>query len=233
LAQSRPSKKNQSNKSVFEGKWQEYNRKKGKKERKAKPIQIDDAMQLEFMPDSTVRIWFSKGRYYNGRYFVDGKGLHAGQDFLFEDYNVSKDKLVLQDGIKWYYFKQVTQLEQGAIKKVVPVLERGPIDVSANNLTAKWSSYKKEDKAFSTKKFYMRKLKVKEQKEDGSFAIEMTTANMSSALIKKGTMTADKEHLILRLEKDETLQFDILKLDQQEMILSRAGAILYFMNFDR
>lgn len=232
-AQKRSSKKSTSEKSAFEGKWQEYGRKKGKKERKAKSIQINDSMQLEFMPDSTVRIWFKKGRYYNGRYFVDRKGLHASQDFLFEDYEVSQDELTLQQGLTWHYFKKVKHLEQGAIKKVVPVLERGPIDLSASNLTAKWSSYKKEDKAFSTKKFYMRKLVVLEQKEDGSFAVEITEANMSTALIKKGSMTVDKERLVLNLDKDETMEFSILKLDKQEMILSREGAILYFMNFDR
>lgn len=221
--------------SEFTGKWQEYERAIGKKEKRAQATEITDGMQLEFMPDSTVRVWFSKGKYYNERYSVDRSELRFGDIFLFDKYYFDQKDLVLHQASTntWHYFKGVDKLEQGAIKKVVPGVEEGVVNTSPSNVKGIWSVYKKEDKAFSGKKLYLKTLEIVEDNGMGAYSVEAKFTNMRTAEMKKGTATISKTTLVLNLEDNETLTYNILKLDNNEMLLTSEGVVLYLKEFGR
>lgn len=218
---------------AFAGKWQEYQRAQGKKKRRAQTVEITDTMQLQFMLDSNVRIWFSNGRYFNERFYNDRAGLHFGERFRFNFYEFDGDELTLRDATTntWHSFSAVDELEQGAIKKLRPGIEQGAVDISSANLKGTWSVYKKEDKNFSGTKFYLRTLKILEVTE-GNLTVQASQANMSTAKPNNGTGTIDESVLSLSLDS-ETLSYNILKLNASEMILSRDGVVLFLRNFAR
>ncbi len=215
---------------AYIGKWQEFERTYKKKG--GGFADFKDTMQLQFMPDSMVRIWYSKGRYFNERYRFNKKELRFGKEYTFDKHWLSEDELILRNKKVFHHFKRVASLKQGAIKKIVPGVERGKVNLNPSFLKGTWSSYKKEDKAFSGKKLYLKTLNVLEQTAEGIYNIKLSLANRMKLERFEGVMDISNSTMKLDLG-DETIVYAILKLENNEMILSRDGAIIYLKEFSR
>ena len=140
---------------ILTGKWQEYKRTEGKR-RKAQEIKFDDPLQLQFMPDSSVRIWLNNGQFYTEYYEFNNAGFHFGDRYHFTFFEVGEKEMNLGDGNLKRSFKRVDKLNKAMIAKKVPGVERGNVQTSASFLVGKWSTYKKEDKNYSAKKYYLK-----------------------------------------------------------------------------
>lgn len=215
---------------VFVGKWQEYER--TFKKQSGAYINFTDTMQLQFMEDSMVRVWFNDGRYFNEPYYFERKTMLVGEKYVFKRFLVDEKELSLRNGNEWHHFKRVNKLKQGAIKKRRPGAERGNVDARANVLVGKWSSYKKEDPAFTGRTFYLRQLEIKELTDGGAYKAEVIYANMADEKRGEGTVTINEKQLTIRTE-DKTETYEIMKLEGSEMTLTKEGAILYFKEFSR
>jgi len=212
------------------GKWQEYER--TYKKRGGDFADFQDTMQLQFMPDSTVRIWYSDGRYFNELYRFGRKGIRFGEKFSYDKHWLSENELILKGDNDFQHFKRVNNLKQGAIKKVIPGAEKGNVNLNPSHLRGVWSSYKKEDKAFSGKKYYMKTLEILEDDGRDNYKIKLSMANRADIQSFDGTMSVDQRSMRLQL-KEETYVYEILKLENNEMILRRDGAIIYLKEFTR
>lgn len=216
---------------VLTGKWQEYKRTIGKR-RKAQNLEFDDPIQLRFMPDSSVRIWLADGKFYTEYYSFDKQGLHLGERYNFSFFEVNDQEMNLGDGKQTHYFKRVAKLKKQEIKKIIPGAEQGAVQTDAAFLIGKWSAYKKVDKNYSPKNYYLKDLKILEQTPNGDYAIATYYSNIVESKNYDGTMSVRDNKLIIRVHDDEE-EYNIIKAEGAEITLSRNGYYLFLKNFLR
>jgi hypothetical protein len=216
---------------ILTGKWQEYKRTEGKR-KNLKEIALDDPLQLEFMPDSSVRIWMNDGRFFVEYYEFDRAGFHFGDRYHFSFFEVNDTEMNLGDGNVKRLFKRVDKLAQGAIEKKMPGIERGDVQTDANFLIGKWSAYKKVDPNYSAKNYYLKDLKILEQSPNGDYAIGTYYSNIVESKSYDGTMQVQDNKLIIKVN-DEVEEYQILKAEGAEITLSRNGYTLFLKNFLR
>jgi hypothetical protein len=214
----------------YVGKWQEYQRSYNKRGNDL--VEFKDTMQLQFMPDSMVRIWYNDGKYFNKRYQFDRKMIRFGEQYTFRKHWLSEDELILKNEETYQFFKRVVNLRQGAIKKVIPGAERGEINVSPENLKGTWSTYKKEDKAFTGAKYYLKTLEIIEDDGRGNYKAKLTLASRTKIQGSEGNIQITGTKLNFTAD-EQSLTYDILKIENNEMLLSRDGAIIYLKEFSR
>lgn len=213
----------------FAGKWQEYKRTEGKK-RKAREIELENIIMIEFMADSTGRLWYEDGKFCMGPIEIDEKGFHIDRE-LFDFYEINENEVNLGRNNIVHHFHRVDQFTaMGPIRKVIPDVEEGPI--SASKRTGKWSAYKKTDPQFKRTNFYLRDLEILEPAVDGKYPVKLSYASQSDVEKTEAIMHVEKDKMYFLIE-NRPIELRILKWENNELILQDGDIHYYLKDFSQ
>lgn len=217
---------------VLVGKWQEYSRQL-KDKRRIQDVTFNDTLQLKFDVDSTVEIRTSTALFYTANYFFENGIFRLGNRFGFDFFEIGKQEMHLGEANRIHHFKKVSDFYSAPIEYTKPGVEiGGPISIDYNFLVGKWSTYKKEDKNYNGKHFYLRDLIITEGDKNGFYLAEVNFNSASTVKTEKGTLLLRNEQLEIQLENELQI-FNIIKAQENEMILQDGERYYFMKNFSR
>lgn len=203
------------------GKWEEISR-----TQKNKIQDFEDTIRIEFQQGNYTII-----RYDNGPTLI-GNAKFEGEQFTlrtkqFQIEKESAEEITLVESKVKHKMHQVNEFRSSPIHRKNPSLENErKVQIKNQDMSGKWTCYKKTDSLYSKTRFYIKAINLKTKLSESEYIGTISYQNMDSVYMKDITCIIDK-NLITVISNQSKILYKIEMLFNNEMILKEDSAIFY------
>ncbi|MBK8143592.1 MAG: hypothetical protein IPK62_00680 [Bacteroidetes bacterium] len=204
------------------GKWVELTR----TDKNSDVTPFKDTLYIEIREDGFMMVRHTIGATYYGDAELHENKLSIQKDVYSVEGN-EDGVLKLKKGKFTHRFIKQEAFNPSPVPKTIPGAESGVILTDYENLSGKWTVYKKTDPKFTHGTFYIKNMEIIEMNMNNVFSAEINFHNMDSVYSAYATIKIQDKELQI-VSTDKVLKTRMVKNDGEEMILEH-GSTTYFL----
>lgn len=203
------------------GKWEEISR-----TIKNKNQDFEDTIRIDFQKGNFTIIRYDIGPTLIGNAILDGKEFTL-RSKQFQIKKESDERITLLESDVIHNLRKVEEFRNAPILRKIPSLENEiKVQIKKQDMTGKWTCYKKTDSMFNKSKFYIKNINLKNKISETEYLGSITYQNMDTAYINEITFHIERDFITINSNEPKD-SYKIEMLFDNEMILLKESAIFY------